>query len=158
MKRILPLLMGAMLIGAIQYNDTVLHNDDRIVWMLTAPGDWGESEFFDEHAVYVLTAEVEVVPSRMELSDDPIPEYRLCIQQYGWNTMWPGEMTWGDRGKICLTKQYIAGFQGGEIPRLDISGWHEVNIDAGWINLNSEFGTIIDGEEAHTIFLPCIQN
>ena len=146
MKKVLILLVASMLIGAVQVGtEYVLHATDRIVWEL------------DGENVYILRAEKSEV--MCEYCTAPVDKHELCIEQWGWILQGGGDgiYVWESKGTICLEKQWQSSWGFNEVPTLNISGFHEVNIDAGWVNIDSEFGTIIDGEEAKTIFLPAIQ-
>ena len=133
---------------AILPNDTVLHNTDRMVWVLD--GTLGEEE------TYIIHTDAEMV--MCEFCTAPVYKHSLCIEQWGWIKQGGGDgvYVWEPKGEVCLDKQWASSWGFNEVPKLNISGFHEVNIDADKINLTSEYGVIIDGEEAHTIFLPAI--
>lgn len=141
---ILPLLLGSATTG----NDTVFYEGDRIVWMVGDPGETMEQ--WIPQPVYVMESSF--------ITDDGFPYHELTITQYGNIADPPGTpYQWIPIGEIQIKKQFEGDWLFRESGYLTISGFNEVNIEAGWVNINSEFGTIIDGEEAHTIFLPCVQ-
>ena len=143
MNKALVLCATALLIGAIG-TDYTAHEGDRIIWELG-----GEQ-------VYIIRAEKSEI--MCEFCTAPVDKHELCIEQWGWILQGGGDGTYvrENKGTICIEKQWESGWQFNEVPTLNISGFHEVNIEAGWVNIDSEFGTIIDGEEAHTIFLPAV--
>jgi len=109
----------------------------------------------DGEQVYVITVEKSEI--MCEFCTAPVDKHEFCIEQFGWISQGAGEpLYWVSMGKVCMTKQWASGWHFNEVPTLNISGFHEVNIEAGWVNIDSEFGTIIDGEEAKTIFIPAV--
>ena len=111
----------------------------------------------DGEQVYVITAEKSEI--MCEFCTAPVDKHELCIEQFGWISQGAGEpYYWVSMGEVCLEKEWASGWMFNEKSTLNISGFHEVNISADWVNIDSEFGTIIDGEEAKTIFLPMVTN
>jgi hypothetical protein len=110
----------------------------------------------DGEQTYIIT--VEKTQVMCEYCTAPVDKHSLCIEQWGWGRQGGGDgpSVWESKGTVCIEKQWESNWGFVEVPTLNISGFHEVNIEAGWIHIDSEFGTIIDGEEAHTIFVPAI--
>jgi hypothetical protein len=138
-KRIIVLSIGLVLIGAV-----VISDPEPIIIEI------------DGEQVYVIT--VEKTQIMCEFCTAPVDKHKFCIEQWGWGRQGGGDgpYVWENKGTICMSKQWESSWGFNEVPTLNISGFHEVNIEAGWVNIDSEFGTIIDGEEAHTIFIPTI--
>ena len=109
----------------------------------------------DGEQAYIIRVEKSQVMCEACLA--PVDKHEFCIEQYGWFSQGGGEpYNWISMGKVCLEKQWGSTWLFSEVPTLNISGFHEVNIEADWVNIDSEFGTIIDGEKAKTIFLPAV--
>ena len=145
MKKSIVLCAAFFIIGAvkIEATETILYGGDRIVWEI------------DGEQVYIISAQKTL--EDCQACQAPVDTHRLCIEQFGWFSVGGGEPHyWVNMGTICLEKQWGDTWGFAEVPRLNISGFHEINIEAGWVNIDSEFGTIIDGEEAKTYFLPAV--
>ena len=145
--KVLPyILMLPILLGTVQTTgiDHTAYHGDRVIWEVN--GD----------QAYIIETSYDMV--MCDYCTAPVESHTLCIEQWGWDHLAGGDgpYVWNNKGTICLTKQWGSSWGFNEVSTLDISGFHEVNIEAGWVNIDSEFGTIIDGEEAHTVFLPCV--
>lgn len=148
MKKILSLTIGALLVGGMQVGIThELNEGDRIVWMV------GDPQSTDPHWV---PAPVYVIETDF-VDNGELPHHELTITQYGNVSIPQGTpYDWVPLGTIQIKKQFESDWLFRESGYLTIFGFHEVNIEAGWVNIDSEFGTIIDGEEAKTIFIPAV--
>ena len=148
MKKALVLCVASFLIGTATIGtDHTLNKGDRIVWMVGDPDE--TSEQWKPQPVYIMETNL--------ITDDGFPYHELTITQYGFVASPAGTpYQWTQIGEIQIKKQFEGDWLFRESGYLTISGFHEVNIEAGWVNIDSEFGTIIDGEEAKTIFIPAV--